>query len=361
MNGKTRRGCALSLSGLGAAGTMAVLCAVAAATAGGGNGGGAERRPRDIVIGRYGSLPGRYETARLSDGTVLGIGSFCVDGGGGVVVLDATGRRVVVYGPEGDRLRDISLPSSREGLRVAAAGGRLYALCLAVGGRARPPRGGPNPARGVGPACGPETGRSGGDLRLISCAAGSERWKECAAVSIVAGGEAHGIYDKLFLVKCGLDIYLCNPVTCTSTKLTGGGGPVEGSRGAVPEHGWRLPSGARAVKCGWGISLLWDDGSRRDMPWLAGSPIGGDLAGRLYICEIDEVGDRTKVSVAAYDGDGLLRARWCLPRRPGEVRMSGPRVIVAENGGLYEFWSARSEFHIARWEIEGELAEGRPH
>jgi hypothetical protein len=357
---KIRTGRGLALQLVGALGSVVLVCAPEAA-AGGGRGGASGRVPRDVVIGTYGRGPMDYERVELADGTVLGISAFCVDERGGVVVLDAAGRRVAVYGPGGARLRDVSLPDSCEGLRVAAAGRRLYALCASRGGRAAPARAGRTGVGDVVRCVGARASRPRADLQLIAWRAGTERWEELADVARLPRGRPGGGYGRVFLVRCGIEIYLCDPATCASAKLTEGGGPAAGRRVAVWEKGRRLPSGGRAVRCGWGISLLWEDGSRRDMPWLAGSLIGGDLAGRLYLCEVGGGDDRAKVTVAAYGEGALAVARWSLPGRPGEVRMLGARVIVSDDGGLYEFWSTRSEFHIARWEIERELAEGRPH
>lgn len=305
--------------------------------------------PKDVAVGRYGRDAGGFWPRMLGDGTVLGITSFCVDQGGGVVVLKAWGRTLVLYSAEGDRIRDISLPERVAALRVAARGGRLYALCCADRDRAPAPQGG-----NVGHTV---------KLRLLVLEQDRDDWEECGSVALPAVaapavGRPGAIETKVTLAGCGGELYLYDPMTCTSIKLADDGAAPVSPGGAERARGWKLPSGARAVRCGWGISLLWDDGSRRDMPWLAGSLIGGDLAGRVYMCQINDGGHRPQVSVAACDGGALASARWTLPGRPGEVRMLGPRIVVSEDGGLYEFWSTTSEFHIARWRIEGELAEG---
>lgn len=263
--------------------------------------------------------------------------------------MEASGRRLVLYSAEGERMRNISLPESVAALRVAARGGRLYALCRAERDRAPAPQGG-----NVGHTV---------KLRLLALERGRDDWEECGSVALPAGaapavGRPGPIETKIALAGCGVELYLYDPMTCTSIKLTDEGAAPVSPVGAERARGWKLPSGARAVRCGWGISLLWDDGSRRDMPWLAGSLIGGDLAGWLYMCRINDCGHRPQVSVAVYNGGALPSARWTLPGRPGEVRMLGPRIVVSEDGGLYEFWSTTSEFHIARWRIEGELAQG---
>lgn len=314
--------------------------------------------PEEIVTGLYGAGPGDYVPCVSDDGTVLGITSFCVDENGVVTVADAAGRRLRAYGG-GVRRKDVALPEGRRALRVASQGGRTYVLCSRRMGGGEGRR---DAEEAGGSAVGDSENAPGasGDGECLSLLVYSDvscRWEvDETVIALEAPGPGsefgRNLERGVVLAVCAGEACLYDPHMGRHIRLTLSGGRPLG-REFRPRwlSGRPLPCGARVTRYGRGISLLWEDGSRRDMPWLAGSLIGGDSAGRLYMCEIDHEADHANVCVAVYNGDARPVSRWALPGRPGDVRMLGPRVVVSADGGVYEYWSTHSSFHIVRWRV----------
>jgi hypothetical protein len=301
--------------------------------------------PEEVLTGRYGTRPGEFLPRESGYGHILGVASFCVSECGEVTVIDASGRRLRVYGRDGSCMGDVEVPEGRVAFRVASTEDRIYALCSLE----RTEEG----VRGYG-----DRTLAQGDeelLALLVYSLDSKCWLMPETVLRTGAPDVseypcRSVEQRIVLVTCAGEAYLYDPHPGVGTRLTVNGcGVASGTPAPVSTAGRPLRCGARAVRFGRGISLLWEKGSRRDMPWLAGSLIGGDSAGLLYMCETDYEGDQPKVRVAVYNGGARPVSEWVLPGRPGEVRMLGPRVTVSAGGDVYEYWSSLNEFHIVRW------------
>jgi len=314
--------------------------------------------PEEVLTGRYGTSSGEYLPRASAYGHILGIASFCVGEYGEVTVIDASGDKLRVYGRNGYCMDDVEIPEGRVALRVASTEDRIYALCSVTGIGKTEPLGDGETAGNEFEGYAESPGRAQGDeelLALLVYSLDSKCWLTPETVLRVSAPDVseypcRSIEERIVLVTCAGEAYLYDPHPGRCTRLTVNGRGVPAGTPAPPSTAGRpLRCGARAVRFGRGVSLLWEKGSRRDMPWLAGSLIGGDSAGLLYMCETDYEGDQPKVRVAVYNGGARPVSEWVLPGRPGEVRMLGPRVTVSAGGDVYEYWSSLNEFHIVRW------------